>query len=182
MRNSRRPSKFKDPYFLPDSGTLEALGTVTVAASGVEEMLHTLYWKLAGVGDKQGAILTREMKPNRLADDIIKLAGLAKLNAKQIDDLKDIFAHHKSLSGRRNEYIHWIWIDSNKDRHKIRSPAYRGEEERVVSTEEVNALAADLSWLQSRLDSHCVSQEELLATRKRLGKDCDLYAPAPWLK
>ncbi len=50
------------------------------------------------------------------------------------------------------------------------------------TAEDVNALADDLIWIETRLASHAKSPAELQNERTKLGAKADLYAPAPWLQ
>lgn len=178
----KRPADFADPYYTPPEDVLQSLGYITVVSAGIEDLIHGLFWRCAGLSDERGTIITRDMKPYRMIDDIVRLALVRKWPDKQIADLKDIFSDLKKLVEKRNQCIHWLWDKTQTNEHRIYTPAYKAERKTISYTsEDLQALAEDLAWIEVRLDSHYLTPSALTKKRKGLGADKDLYAPAPWL-
>jgi hypothetical protein len=177
-----RPPDFLEAYLSPTPQMLNALGFVAVAAAGVEDVLHSLYWRLCGLTQAQGPIVTGNMRLDRLADDMARFAEASKMDRKQVEDLRDTFSDLKQLTTKRNQLLHGIWRKASHTAHKLASPGYRSKVEIITWTaEEVLNLAYDLEWMEARLESHCSTRERLLKRRKALGANKDVYAPAPWL-
>jgi len=90
----------------------------------------------------------------------------------------DLLADFREKNQRRNQVLHWIW-----DEQGVEAPAYKtGQQKMKYTAEDVNALADDLIWIETRLASHAKSPAELQNERTKLGAKADLYAPAPWLQ
>jgi hypothetical protein len=163
---------------MPKDGILKSVGRVAAVSAGIEDELHAIYWKLLGVKDDVGIIVTGDMRASRLCEDIIKLAKAKKLPSGILNDLADIISDLKVKTQKRNEVIHWIWGESG-----VEPPSYKAGRPKVNYTAKmVNELANDLIWIETRLASHSSTDEALSKTRIELGKKADLYAPAPWLK
>lgn len=179
MSKMPRPKGFKDPLYMPPAPVLRALGRVAAVSAGIEDELHAFYWQLLGVRDEIGKIITADMRANRMAEDILKLARSSKQSPNIIDDLVDLFADFREKNQRRNQVLHWIW-----DEQGVEAPSYKSVTriKQKYSVKDVNALADDLIWIETRLSSHTKSPAELQKLRSELGAEADLYAPAPWLK
>lgn len=180
---------------------LQLLGQLAVMSAGAEELLHQIYWNHAGLDEKTGPIVTENLNPKRLEEDIIKFVSLDKTKANNLADLKILFAEFEGLSTKRNQCLHWIWDADHEDpfavvngtpyAYRLKRPLYRqrGELIQKFSTEDVRSYCKQFGWLQQRLRSHTHSDEDL---RKRRAEhqssgpisgipQADLYWPAPWL-
>ena len=163
---------------MPPDGILRALGRVAAVSSGIEDQLHELYWQLLDVKDDMGRIITGDMRSSRMTEDILKLARASGRPTPIVDDLVDLFADFREKNQRRNQVIHWIWNEQG-----VEAPSYKpGQQKQKYTEDDLNTLADDLIWIETRLASHTTKPDKLLAERKKLGTDADMYAPAPWLR
>lgn len=182
MTKLARPPQFKDPRHLPPKDMLAEIGRMAVVSAGIEDILHNIYWKFARLDAVIGATITEDARPNRLAEDIIKIAKAAKVSAAQVEDLTDIFSEYRPLARKRNQCIHWIWGTPQGDNHKVVPPSYkRDAREETISLSEATELADDLTWIETRLEAHQMSREEIHRERTSLGNEADIYLPIPWL-
>lgn len=184
---------------LPDE-MLRALGHLAVVSAQAEELLHQIYWNHAGLNEKTGPIVTDNLNPKRLEEDITKFVSLEKSKANILADLKILFAELRALNTKRNHCLHFIWIppDPNADPpshlgdgFRLKRPVYRqsGSEEQELTTQEIRAACNDFAWLTYRLRSHTFTDEQLREKRKAFGdfeindgvKAVDIFWPAPWL-
>jgi hypothetical protein len=114
-----------------------------------------------------------------LANDVADrcaLCGAIDISLVKLKDLSDATADLKFRIQRRNEVVHWLWKRSG-----VQPPAYKSGRANIPYTaKEVSELANDLTWIDTRLASHAMSEKQLLQLRKEQ-KNADLYAPAPWL-
>lgn len=54
---------------------LQALGHLSVVSARLEQLLHKIYWKYAGLNEETGPIATDNLTPKRLFEDIVKFAN-----------------------------------------------------------------------------------------------------------
>jgi hypothetical protein len=181
---------------------LRALGNLAVVSARAEELLHQIYWNHAGLNERNGPIITDNLNPKRLQEDIIKLISLDKTKANILADLRLLFSEMESLNTKRNHCLHWIWQVSEEEDasvtlpdkpipHRLHRPIYRqaGILTQEFTVEEVKTFCKEIGWLQFRLRSHSFSDDELRQRRNELSKSpplngmalCDLFWPAPWL-
>ena len=154
---------------------------MAVVSASIEDILHIIYWKMAGLSDAVGAVITGDARPNRLTEDIIKIARGAKVDAKIIEDLSDIFTAYRDLATKRNQCIHWTWNAPKGKRIVVEPPTYKTGAQPVTFTlKEMRTLADDLVWIETRLDVHAMSPAELQAAKSRT-KNANIYVPTPWL-
>jgi hypothetical protein len=183
---------------------LSALGNLAVISAQAEELLHQIYWHHAGLNEQSGPIVTDNLNPKRLEEDIVKFVSLDKAKTNILADLKILFLEFETLNTKRNHCLHWIWQASEKEgttgvtlgstepiSYHLNRPIYRqkGESSRAFTVEDVRAYCKEFSWLQYRLRSHTFGDEQLRQKRRELdGKPpldgmaiADLFWPAPWL-
>lgn len=172
-----RPKDFKDPLYMPPDAVLRALGRVAAVSAGIEDGLHALYWRLLGVEDEAGKVITGDMRSNRMTEDILKLARAQKYPPEKIDDLMDLFGDFREKNQKRNQVLHWIWGEQG-----VEAPAYKSQQKLTYSAGDVDGLADDLIWIETRLTAHLLTEDALLKDRAKHGSEADLYVPAPWLK
>ena len=184
MAKLRRPKSFKDRLGLPSAAMLAAIGRTVVVSASIEDFLHSLHWKFAGLNDVVGQVITGDARPTRLADDIIRVARAANVDEKILEDLSDIFAEYKSLAAIRNQCIHWIWEDLGGANHKISPPVYKaGHKPRTFSVQEIESLADDLIWIETRLSVHEMNEADIRKEREKYPAAlADVFVPAPWLR
>jgi hypothetical protein len=70
---------------------LQAPGNLAVVTAQVEELLHQIYWKHAGLSEKNGPIVRDNINPKRLMDDILKFLKMKPSEAKIYNDLQILF-------------------------------------------------------------------------------------------
>jgi hypothetical protein len=58
---------------LTNPDMLQAIGRIAVHAAIFENQLHAVHWAYSGLKVPAGQIITGEMKPKRVFEDIIKL-------------------------------------------------------------------------------------------------------------
>jgi hypothetical protein len=121
MSKLPRPKGFEDPNFMPSQSILKALGRVSVVSASIEEELHAIYWKMLNATDSVGKVITGDMRANRMAEDILKIAKAAKMVQAKIEDLEDLFKDFKEKNQKRNQCLHWIWESSRE----VKAPAYK---------------------------------------------------------
>ena len=178
-----RPPGFKDTRQLPRESIMMEIGRIAIVSASIEDLLHDLYWKLAGLTDDIGAVITGDARASRLSEDIIRIAKAAKVDQAKIDDLKDIFSDFTNLTKERNEFVHWIWSWENSTRRdRIDPPGYKPSRHgKWVTTEDVARVADDLVWVEHRLAAHLLTREELEQSKKKHGPAGAVDAPTPWL-
>jgi hypothetical protein len=170
---------------------LLALGNLAVISARVEETLHKIYWKYAGLDIRTGPIVTDNLNPKRLEEDILKFVRLDTTKQKILEDLTKLFKEFEDLNTARNRCLHWIWeisepseylgeqprsvVERNSIPHperktQLRRPTYKqsGESPTKYTADDVETLYDRLCWLSSRLGSHAVSEEELRRRRQDL--------------
>lgn len=171
---------------------LQAIGTLAVVSAKAEETLHKIYWKYTGLDERSGPIVTDNLNPKRLEEDIKKLVGLDASKANVLADLKILFTEFEILNTKRNHCIHWIWeiseplgdekrsvvvVTRNEPEPpnplrqiKVKRPAYRqsGILSQEFRTEDVEEMCREFSWLHTRLKSHSVTEDELRQKRREI--------------
>jgi hypothetical protein len=170
------------PYL--DSRLLHAIGRLSVVSAEFENTCHQVYWKYARLNVSSGPIITGDLSPNRLTEDIIKHASLTERNERRIEDLKVIFRQYREVAKRRNQCVHWLWSIMVEDRALVVRPTYKGQgESPSFSIEEINDLAGDMVWLQRRLVMHLGSDSAIrrLRASQHAPWNPDFAFPAPWL-
>jgi hypothetical protein len=179
----KRPANFKDTKQLPREKIMLEIGRISIVSASIEDLLHSLYWRFAGLTDSVGPVITGDARANRLTEDIVRIAKAAKTDQTIIDDLKDLFSEYALLAVERNKFVHWIWSWNTKTRQdRIDPPGYKPTHQgRYVTTGEVAAVADDLVWIEHRLQAHMMSKDELKASLAQHGPSGALDAPTPWL-
>jgi hypothetical protein len=64
----------------------------------------------------------------------------------------------------------------------VEAPSYKSQQKMTYTADDVNALADDLIWIETRLAVHTLTEDAMLKERAKRGSKADLYIPAPWLK
>ena len=153
----KRPRKFAEEYYgyyyKPPTEILEAIGRVAVESASVDETLYLLYWYYLDVLIDVAPIITRDMKPNRIAEDIIKVAIASGEDDDKLKDLRDVIADYRELADKRNKCMHWFWHQRKNRRHKkhpLMPPAYKTAAPETFTVDEINNLAFDLAWVERR--------------------------------
>jgi hypothetical protein len=184
MVKLRRPADFKDTKQLPREEIMLQIGRIAIVSASIEDLLHQLYWRLAGLSDPVGPVITGDARANRLTEDIVRIAKAAKVDHCVIDDLKDVFSAYGLLAIERNKFVHWIWSWNTRTREdRIDPPGYKPTHQgRYVTTSEVAAVADDLVWIEHRLQAHLMTKEELKQSFAKHGPAGAPDAPTPWLK
>jgi hypothetical protein len=77
---------------------LQALGNLAVVSAQAEELLHKIYWRHAGLNVQSGPIVTDNLNPKRLEEDITKFVGLDKTKKNILDDLTILFAEFRAVN------------------------------------------------------------------------------------
>jgi len=191
---------------LPDD-LLKALGNLAVVSAQIEEVLHRVYWKHAGLTSESGPIVTDNLNPKRLAEDILKFAALEASKAHVLADLKILLAEFEALNTKRNQCIHWMWSIAGQEQpefedatremsaapYGVERPAYRQKRGQVSAEfrlKDVEQLVMDCSWLLQRLRSHVGEEDALRRARASVSESAafrkarslaDVFFPAPWL-
>jgi hypothetical protein len=183
---------------------LRALGKLAVASAQAEELLHQIYWHHAGLDERSGPIVTDNLNPKRLEEDIVKLASFDSSKINILADLKILFSEFRALNTKRNQCLHWSWeaseqegganiiLKSNTPAYRLRRPIYKysgAPSQDLFTVEDVKTYCNDYGWLQFRLRSHTFSDQELRRRRNELSSVApingmavaDLSWPAPWL-
>jgi hypothetical protein len=190
---------------------LKAIGHVAVVTSEIEELLHQIYWKHAGLNSESGPIVTDNLNPKRLSEDILKFVGLNPTKANILADLKILFDEFTIINTKRNHCLHWIWEKVEDEReptglaavdlfakpimsYRVKRPIYRqsGIKIQSFSIEDVQKLCDESTWLARRFSSHALDEEILRNKRKEIdsfgtfsGPEhrsfADIFLPAPWL-
>ena len=189
---------------------LQALGKLAVISAQSEEILHELYWKYANLNDKSGPVVTDNLNPKRLSEDILKFAALDKSKAHILADLTILFSEFQTLNTKRNHCLHWIWeakfgdkpgilnMPENPEPYQVKRPIYRqsGILAQEFTAKDITEICNDFGWLLRRLESHKFTESTLRAMRIsmdgfggiieadgsiRPSGLADLFYPAPWL-
>lgn len=174
---------------------LNELGRLAVVTAEAEELLHRIYWRHAGLNEKNGPIVTDNINPKRLMEDVIKFLKLKPAEENVLLDLEDIFAEFEGINTKRNHCLHWIWevIESKPERveigmgtfgysppktYQVNRPAYRqsGVKTEPFTTADIQKLCDDASWIVQRFRSHAISEEQLRENRKEL-QHLEISAP-----
>jgi hypothetical protein len=185
---------------------LQALGHLSVVSARLEQLLHKIYWKHAGLNEQNGPIVTDILNPKRLFEDILKFANLDPANEHIVADLRVLSKEFEDINTKRNRALHWIWaIPPNSPSttqltttepvavppFKLLKPAYKqtGEGAFEHTAKDVVALCNDCAWLETRLTAHSLPIDHVRAQRAgyaALGainaeSIADICLPAPWL-
>jgi hypothetical protein len=200
MALADRPSMIKWQSGLsPD--ILQGIGMLAVVSGKIEQLLHLIYWRHAGLTDKTGPIVTSDLSPNRLTEAITKLVKLDPAKAHIAADLGTLFTEFRLVNKQRNQYIHWIWSIQGRTPetepeppYKVLRPLYKqsGDESAEFDAEQVTQLCNDCAWLEARLSAHAMDESALRARRTEIDQMgaitspvglrlSDLFLPAPWL-
>ena len=184
MVRLKKPIDFEDTRQLPSEPIMVEIGRIAIVSAGIEDLLHALYWKFAGVADPVGAVITGDARTTRLSEDVIRIAKAAGTNKAIIDDLKDIFSDLVTLAKERNKFVHWIWSwNTTTYEDRIDPPGYKpGHEGRYVTPGDVAEIADSLVWIEHRLAAHLMTEEELSVSKEKYGSGGAPDAPTPWLK
>lgn len=181
MLKTPAPKEFYDTRQLPSQAMLAAIGRVALISASIEDFLHSIHWKYSGLTKEKGPIVTCELRPNRLAEDTLKLAKAAKARQPIIDDLTEVIEDYKASAPQRNELVHWIWEAKGRN-YAVIPPSYKsGREPKHYSLKVVEQLGDDLLWIEARLSSHALSDAEILAERAHFQEHAEILVPAPWL-
>lgn len=179
-----KPKDFKDTRQLPSEGVIAEIGRLAIVSASIEDIMHQIFWKHAGVSAPVGATITGDARATRLGEDIVKIAKAANVDAAIVEDLSDIFTEHRALVQERNKFLHWIWswnTETGEDR--IDPPGYKSHlAGRYVTAQEVQKIGDDLVWIEARLAAHSLSEEELKESKKQFGLAGAFDAPTPWLE
>jgi hypothetical protein len=183
MAKLARPKEFADTRQLPREPIMMEIGRLAIVSASIEDLLHMLYWRLAGLADPIGAVITGDARATRLSEDVLRIAKAAKIDQSVIDDLQDIFADLIKLTKERNQFVHWIWSWNTKTHEdRIDPPGYKPSlTGRYVTTEDVAKVADDLVWIEHRLSAHLMTEQELSASKAKYGMAGAPDAPTPWL-
>jgi len=184
MVKLKRPPDFKDTRQLPSEPIMGEIGRIAIVSAAIEDLLHVLYWKFAGLTDPIGAVVTGDARATRLSEDVIRIAKAGGVDAAIIDDLKDIFSDFIVLVQERNKFLHWIWswnTETYEDR--IDPPGYKpGHQGKYVTRGGIAKIADGLVWIEHRLAAHYMTKKELSASKRKYGLAGALEAPTPWLE
>ena len=175
---------------------LEAIGHLAVITAEIEETLHQIYWKHAGLNQNSGPIVTDNLNPKRLSEDILKFARLDHAKANIVADLELLLTEFETLNTTRNQCLHWIWekvegeelpqtalLAGMTNRHlptyQVKRPAYKtkGIGSKAYSTEDIQALCNQCNWLARRLYGHAIDEEELRRLRQESGWIGEIIRP-----
>jgi hypothetical protein len=134
---------------------LGAIGELAVASAHMEELLHQICWKHAGLDEKSGPIVTDNLNPKRLAEDITKFVALDPTKKHIQEDFKILFKEFEEINTNRNHCLHWIWsqIDdaagAPATSYKVSRPAYRqsGVDFREFDLAGVHEITQNCNWL-----------------------------------
>ena len=183
MVKLQRPENFTDTRQLPREAIMAEIGRIAIVSASIEDLLHSLYWKFAGLSEPVGSVVTGDARASRLSEDIIRVAKAAKIDQIIVDDLRDIFSDFIKLARERNEFVHWIWSwNTETAEDRIDPPGYKsGREGRYVKTEDVSRVADELVWIEHRVAAHLMTKNELEASVERFGMGGAVDAPTPWL-
>jgi len=148
-------------------------------------LLHQIYWKYAGLKPELGPIVTDNLNPKRLSEDILKFVSNNPTKINQLQDLKLLLTEFANINTKRNQCIHWIWsiVGRNSDiklsteppqsptPYRVSRPIYKqsGVDFVEFRPDELDVLCNDCSWLRARLASHAISETDLRENRRHVG-------------
>lgn len=166
---------------------LQSLGHLAIVSAQIEEEMHKIYWRHAGLDECSGPIVTDILNPKRLAEDIIKLVRLDPRKQRVLADLEVLFKEFEDLNERRNQCLHWIWSVAGQEvskggpmisetqpapplAYKLMKPKYRqkGKPHIEYDAKALVQLCDDCSWLLRRLTAHALPEDDLLRNRAEL--------------
>jgi len=177
--------EFNGYWYIPPDDLMRAIGRVAVRAAAIEDLLHVIYWRYADAAFDVAPIVTRDMRPGRLAEDIIAMAVIFDEDEKIIRDLKDLFADYRAATEKRNQIIHWIRHQPKSKRwrkYPLVPPVYKHKKDPTTfRIKDIDKLADDLSWIEARMYSHSLSADDFEEQRKQFGPFARYIVPAPWL-
>lgn len=184
------PRGFKEEaegyWYRPPDDLLRAIGRVAVLSASIDELIQVVHWNYLDTNWDIAAIVTRDMRPSRLAEEIIRMAIACSEEDAIVQDLRDLVADYREAIERRNQLIHWVW-EQPKDRrwlkHPLRPPIAKQNRHSSVAftVNEIEKLGDDLLWIEARMRSHALSAKEFEEERKQLGPFARYIVPAPWL-
>jgi hypothetical protein len=179
----------RPPHFIPwEESThspeiLQAIGQLAIASAEFEDTCHYIYWKYARLNWATGPVITASLSPNRLTEDIIKLARQTERNKRRLEDLGHIFSAYKNVAQERNSCIHWLWAPMIGSNGYVVRPIHKGPGPgKPFTAAQICELAYDMAWLEIRLHIHLLTHKSIKAKRVRLWPaEAEVSAPAPWL-
>jgi hypothetical protein len=183
------PRRFKEEaegyWYYPPDDLLRAIGRVATLSASIDELLHVIHWNYLDTNWDIAAIVTRDMRPSRLAEDIVRMAIACPDEDAIIQDLRDLMADYREAVERRNQLIHWVWEQPKHRRrlqHPLRPPVAKQNKHTSVSftVKEIEKLGDDLLWIEARMRTHSLSADEFKEERERLGPFARFIVPAPW--
>ncbi|MCK1533158.1 MULTISPECIES: hypothetical protein [unclassified Bradyrhizobium] len=168
MLKVKRPKNFADTNQLPREQIMQEIGRIAIVSASIEDLLHALHWEISGLNDLIGPLITSDVKPARLSQDIIKIGKAAKVKQSTIDELRDLFSDYATLAQERNKFVHWIWSWNTKTREdRIDPPGYKHSREgKYVSVQDVADVADDLVWVEHRLQNLVTEFHKRRKTKK----------------
>jgi hypothetical protein len=184
MAKLKRPPEFKDTRQLPSKAMLAAIGRAVVISASIEDILHALHWKYAGLNEAVGPVITGDARATRLTEDILRIAKAAKRPAAVIEDLSDIFTELKLLITTRNQCIHWLWErPDGRRKHTVAPPIYKtGHQPAAFTVSQIEILGDALVWIEARLSAHELNEAGLQAEKAKHSPElAEIFVPTPWL-
>jgi hypothetical protein len=103
MVKLKRPADFKDTKQLPREEIMLEIGRIAIVSASIEDLLHTLYWRVSGLNESVGSVITGDARATRLTEDILRIAKAAKADQAVVDDLKDLFSDYARLTMERKQ-------------------------------------------------------------------------------
>jgi hypothetical protein len=75
-------------YYRPPNTVLQAIGRIAVICASIEDMLHVIHWRYVETSWDIAPILTGDIRPSRLMDDIVRIAVAANEEPARVADLR----------------------------------------------------------------------------------------------
>ncbi|TMJ62193.1 MAG: hypothetical protein E6G81_02680 [Alphaproteobacteria bacterium] len=186
---------------------LQAIGKLAVISAHIEEYIHQIYWRHAGLSTKNGPIVTEFISTKRLMEDTLKFLANNPNRAHILEDLEILFREAENINTKRNQCVHWIWMilatekpdtvtinqpQSGPVNYRASRPVYKGRKGALhtdLKPADIEAIYNDAQWLKTRLAAHTISEKTLRRRRAALDREgvtggrsfADLFLPAPWL-
>jgi hypothetical protein len=170
---------------LTDVRMLQGIGSVAVHAAIAEQMIHVAYWRYAGVSNGVGRLITENMRPKRLLQDLVKIARESKTTPGRAADMAAISTAYGNLAQQRNEIIHWIWeSDEDSKLYRVVPPGYMTkptDQSKPYTDAQIVGLAEGFKILGRRLRAHAMTDAQISTYRALSADHLQILVPAPWL-
>jgi hypothetical protein len=124
-----------------------ALGNLSIRFSLLHSLVEEFAWRIWGLNSDVGAILTKDLPTKQLVKKLRDSAKLFFAKETACKDLIAILNKVEDVAGRRNEFLHSIWVIRNGQPIFISRKRGRLLGREAPSAEDINDLSREIMSL-----------------------------------